>query len=157
MAPDVDAYSNGPPNGRIDSIKLLNDKSMPVDNSRIRRYRTQSLRMLDSALGQMRGGRWSHSEDLLWGSLTLAIKGVALSRGQQLEGDEAVRDYASQLGQERRDRRIREVFNQLASFGESVQKVRESRSRIDRLFSVLDDVTSAVERLWDMVPEYEQD
>ena len=112
---------------------------------------------MEGALGQMRGGRWSRSEDLLWGSLTLAVKGVALSRGQNLDGDEAVRDYATQLGRERRDRRIREAFSQLASFAELAQRVRESRTRVDNLFPTLDDVSAAVERLWEMVPRDDEE
>ncbi|MCH8832280.1 MAG: hypothetical protein IID00_05970 [Chloroflexi bacterium] len=129
---------------------------MATETARINRYRSQSLRLLDNALGHMRGGRWSQSEDLLWGSLTLAVKAVALSRGQSLSDDKSVREYAEQLGQERRDKRIRESFDRLAAFGESLQNIRESRGRLDRLFSILDDVASAVEQLWDLVPvEYE--
>ncbi len=129
---------------------------MATDTARINRYRSQSLRLLDNALGDMRGGRWAQSEDLLWGSLTLAVKAVALSRGQNLSDDKSVREYAEQLGQERRDKRIRESFDRLAAFGESLQNIRESRGRLDRLFSILDDVASAVEQLWDLVPvEYE--
>ena len=129
---------------------------MATDTARINRYRSQSLRLLDNALGDMRGGRWAQSEDLLWGSLTLAVKAVALSRGQSLSDDKSVREYAEQLGQERRDKRIRESFERLAAFGESLQNIRESRGRLDRLFSILDDVASAVEQLWDLVPvEYE--
>ncbi len=129
---------------------------MATDTARINRYRSQSLRLLDNALGDMRGGRWAQSEDLLWGSLTLAVKAVALSRGQNLNDDTSVREYAEQLGQERRDKRIRESFDRLAAFGESLQNIRESRGRLDRLFSILDDVASAVEQLWDLVPvEYE--
>ena len=129
---------------------------MATETARINRYRSQSLRLLDNALGHMRGGRWSQSEDLLWGSLTLAVKAVALSRGQSLSDDRSVREYAEQLGQERRDKRIRESFDRLAAFGESLQNIRESRGRLDRLFSILDDVASAVEQLWDLVPvEYE--
>ena len=124
---------------------------MAVDTSRITRYRSQSLRLLESALEQMRAGRWERSEDLMWGSLTLAVKGVALSRGQDLEGDEAVQAYATQVGQERRDRRIRDAFPQLSKFGETVTRVRDSRARVDHLFRVLEDVMAAVERLWDMV------
>ena len=138
-------------------IRAPKEDWMAVDTSRIRRYRNQSLRLLDSALAQMRGGHWNRTEDLLWGSLTLALKAVALSRGQQLEGDEAVREFATQLGQERRDRRIREAFSQLASLAESMQRVRESRSRIDHMFPILDDVSSAVESLWGMVPEVDQE
>jgi hypothetical protein len=129
---------------------------MATETARINRYRSQSLRLLDNALGDMRGGRWAQSEDLLWGSLTLAVKAVALSRGQSLNDDKSIREYAEQLGQERRDKRIRESFDRLAAFGESLQNIRESRGRLDRLFSILDDVASAVEHLWDLVPvEYE--
>ncbi len=129
---------------------------MATDTARINRYRSQSLRLLDNALGDMRGGRWAQSEDLLWGSLTLAVKAVALSRGQSLNDDISIREYAEQLGQEGRDKRIRESFERLAAFGESLQRIRESRGRLDRLFSILDDVASAVEQLWDLVPvEYE--
>ena len=127
---------------------------MPVDSQRILRYRKQSLQLLESAFNQMRGGHWSRSEDLLWGSLTLAVKGVALSQGEQLDGEEAVREYASQLGQKGRDRRIRNAFSQLADFGDSVERIRESGFRIDRLVPMLEDVSSAVERLWNMVPSY---
>ena len=62
---------------------------MAVDTSRITRYRSQSLRLLESALEQMRAGRWERSEDLMWGSLSLAVRGVDLSRGQAVEGGEA--------------------------------------------------------------------
>lgn len=126
---------------------------MAVDTSRITRYRSQSLRLLESALEQMRAGRWERSEDLMWGSLTLAVKGVALSRGQDLEGDEAVQAYATQVGQERRDRRIREAFSQLSTYGETVTRVRDSRARVDHLFRILEDVMAAVERLWETVPQ----
>lgn len=116
--------------------------------SKIQRYRRQSLRLLDSAFGEMRSGRWVRSEELIWGSLTLAVKGVALTLGDELEGDEAVRRYATQLGRNHRDRRIREAFSQLSAFSETVDQIRESRSRVDYLFLQLDDVGAAVERLW---------
>lgn len=125
---------------------------MALNTQRIQRYRSQSLRFLESAFTEMRGGRWLQSEELLWGSLTLAVKGVALCRGDPLEGDEQVRAYATRLGREHRDRRIRDAFNQLAAFGDAVERIRESRSRVDQLFLVLDDVGSAVKRLWEMAP-----
>jgi len=116
------------------------------------RYRSQSLRLLQDAMDEIRGGRWLRCEELLWGSLTLAVKGVALGRGRELDGLKAVEDYAHELGQENRDRRIREAFTKLKSFGETAEQVRESRIRADHLVSTLEDVTGAVERLWDMAP-----
>ena len=130
---------------------------MSVDTKRIQRYRKQSIQLLQNAIDQMRGGRWSRSEELLWGSLTLAVKGVALSQGKQLDGEEQVREYAAQLGQERRDRRIRDAFSQLAKFADSVERIGESRFRVDRLVPVIEDVSSAVERLWEMIPVDEAD
>ena len=118
----------------------------------IDRYRKQSVRLLDSAFSEMRKGRWNQSEELVWGSLTLAVKAVALTRGRTLGGPQEVQDFAHELGQERRDRRIREAFKQLSSFSDLIDRVRESRSRIDYLFIALDDVGEAVEHLWQMVP-----
>ena len=87
----------------------------------------------------------------------MAVKAVALSQGQSLSDDQSIREFAVNLGKERRDKRIRESFERLGSFSETLQRIRESRGRLDRLFSILDDVTSAVEVLWDLVPvEYEE-
>ena len=68
-----------------------------------------------------------------------------------MEGDEAVRAFASELGEESRDRRLRNGFDRLHSYGEIVQGVRDSRARVDRLYPILEDITNAVELLWDMV------
>ena len=122
------------------------------DEDRLLRYRGQSLRLLQDAMDEIRQGRWERCEELLWGSLTLAVKGVALGRGRELDGLKAVEDFALELGQENRDRRIRESFTKLASFGETAEKVRESRIRADHLVATLEDVTGAVEKLWDMAP-----
>lgn len=122
-------------------------------NRKLQKYRSHSLRLLDSAFAEMRSGRWLRSEELIWGSLTLAVKGVALGQGEAIEGDEAVRLYAARLGKEHRDRRIREAFSQLSAFSETVDQVRESRSRVDYLFLQLDDISAAVERLWELVSE----
>ena len=122
------------------------------DTDRLLRYRGQSLRLLQDAMDEIRQGRWSRCEELLWGSLTLAVKGVALGRGRELDGLKAVEAYAHELGEENRDRRIREAFTKLASFGETAEQVRESRIRADHLVTTLEDVTGAVERLWDMAP-----
>ena len=122
------------------------------DEDRLLRYRGQSLRLLQDAMDEIRQGRWERCEELLWGSLTLAVKGVALGRGRELDGLKAVEDFALELGQENRDRRIRESFTKLASFGETAEKVRESRIRADHLAATLEDVTGAVEKLWDMAP-----
>ncbi len=125
--------------------------STAAATAKIRRYRSQSLRLLDNALSEMRGGRWLRSEELLWGSLTLAVKGVALSRDEPAEDAAAVKAYAVRLGQELRDRRIREAFNYLENLGDSLERARESRRRVERLFQTLDDIGAAVERLWDLV------
>ena len=122
------------------------------DEDRLVRYRGQSLRFLQDAMEEIRRGRWARCEELLWGSLTLAVKGVALGRGQELDGLKAVERFAHELGDEHRDRRIREAFIKLASFGETSEKVRESRIRADHLVATLEDVTGAVERLWDLAP-----
>lgn len=87
----------------------------------------------------------------MWGSLTLAVKGAALSRGDSVEDDQSVRAYAHQLGTDLRDRRVRESFEQLGNLGTTLERARESRRRVEGVFRSLDDISGAVERLWDLV------
>ena len=122
------------------------------DEDRLLRYRGQSLRLLQDAIEEISAGRLDRCEELLWGSLTQAVKGVALGRARELYGPKDVENYAQELGKENQDRRIREAFDKLSSFGETAEKVRESRIRADHLVQTLEDVTGAVERLWDLAP-----
>ena len=121
---------------------------MTTQDTRLRRYRNQSLQLLQTAFLELRQGRWSRSEELLWGSLTLAVKGAALSRGDVLEDQDEITAYADALGRERRDRRIREAFTQLSSFSDAADRVRDSRYRVDRLTMMLEDLSAAIEQLW---------
>ncbi len=123
---------------------------LTTGHTRIRRYRNQSLQLLQTAFLELRQGRWSRSEELLWGSLTLAVKGAALSRGDVLQDQDEIQAYAVALGRERRDRRIREAFTQLSSFSDAADRVRDSRYRVDRLTMMLEDLSAAVEQLWAM-------
>ena len=122
--------------------------SLTTGDTRINRYRNQSINLLQTAFLELRHGRWSRSEELLWGSLTLAVKGAALSRGDVLQDEDEIQAYALALGQERRDRRIREAFTQLSNFADAAERVRDSRYRVDRLTMMLEDLSAAVEQLW---------
>ena len=120
--------------------------------ARLTRYHGQSARLLRDAMNEARQARWLRCEELLWGSATLAVRGVALSRGDEVDDRQAVEQYAQALGRENNDRRIRDVFSRLGSFADVADRVRESRAEAQRLIAILEDVTSAVERLWDMLP-----
>ena len=124
---------------------------------RLLRYHDQSVRLLRDAMNEARQARWLRCEELLWGSVTSAVRGVALTRGEEVEGRKAVAEYARSLGQEMNDRRVRDAFSRLDSFADAADRVRESRSGAQHLVAVLEDITSAVERLWDMLPLYDED
>ena len=120
--------------------------------ARLTRYHGQSVRLLHDAIGEARQNRWLRCEELLWGSVTLAVKGVALTRGDEPDGREAVERYARKLGRQQNDRRIRDAFSRLNSFADAADRARESRGDAQRLVAILEDVTAAVERLWAMLP-----
>ena len=124
----------------------------PQQAARLTRYHGQSVRLLRDAMNEARQSRWLRCEELLWGSATLAVRGVALSRGDEVDDRQAVEQYAQNLGRENNDRRIRDVFSRLGSFADVADRVRESRAEAQRLIAILEDVTSAMERLWDMLP-----
>ena len=129
----------------------------PQQATRLARYHGQSVRFLRDAMNEARLSRWLRCEELLWGSVTLAVKGVALTRGDEVDDRKAVEEYAQGLGREINDRRIRDAFTRLNSFADAADRVRESRAGAQRIIAVMEDVTSAVERLWDMLPMENQD
>ena len=124
----------------------------PQQAARLARYHGQSVRLLRDAMGEARQSRWLRCEELLWGSVTLAVKGVALTRGDGVDGRQAVQEYAQSLGREYNDRRIRDSFSRLDSFADAADRMRESRADAQRLIAILEDVASAIERLWGMLP-----
>ena len=126
-------------------------------SERLIRYHDQSVRLLRDAMNEARQARWLRCEELLWGSVTSAVRGVALSRGEEVEGRQAIVEYARALGQEMNDRRVRDAFSRLDSFGDAADRVRESRSGAQRLVAILEDITSAVECLWDLFPQFDED
>ena len=120
--------------------------------TRLARYRSQAMRLLDSAQTTMARGQWNQSEELLWGSLVAAARGVALWHGEPADSDEALRDFVRRLGDQERDRYIRDAFDHLSALADAAERVRERRSRVDYLFLAMDDVTEAVERLVARIP-----
>ena len=124
--------------------------------ARLARYNNQSVRLLRDAMSEARQARWLRTEELLWGSITLAVKSVALVRGDEVDDRKSVEEYAHSLGQEHNDRRIRDAFSRLSTFADVADRMRDSRGGAQQLISVLEDVTAAVEKLWDMVPLSEE-
>ena len=121
-------------------------------SARLARYNGQSVRLLRDAMNEARQARWLRTEELLWGSVTLAVKSVALIRGDEVGDRKSVAEYAQALGREHNDRRIRDAFSRLSGFADAADRVRESRGTAQHLISILEDVTAAVEKLWDMIP-----
>lgn len=124
----------------------------PSLEARLTRYRSQALRLLDSAQTAMSRGQWNQSEELLWGSLVAAARGVALWHGEAADSDQALRDFLRRLGEQERDRYIRDAFDHLSALSDAAERVRERRSRVDYLFLAMDDLTEAVERLVARIP-----
>ena len=124
----------------------------PPLEARLTRYRSQALRLLDSAQTAMRRGQWSQSEELLWGSLVAAARGVALWHGEPADSDDTLRDFLRRLGEQERDRYIRDAFDHLSALPDAAERVRERRSRVDYLFLAMDDLTEAIERLVARIP-----
>ena len=120
--------------------------------TRLARYRSQALRLLDSAQTAMSRGRWNQAEDLLWGSLVAAVRGVALWHGEAAASDAEMRDFARRLGEQERDRYIRDAFDHLSALSDAAERVRDRRSRVDYLFLAMDDLSESIERLTARIP-----
>lgn len=126
--------------------------AIPALADRLARHRSRSRRLLDAAQESMRRGRWNEAEDLLWGSLMSAARGVAHWHGAPADDAAELRAFLRRLGQQEQDRYIRDAFDHLAAFADAAERVRERRSRVDYLFLAMDDLAESLERLTAHIP-----
>ena len=124
----------------------------PALPHRLARHRSQARRLLDDGQQAMRRGRWSQAEELLWGSLTAAVRGVALWHGAPADSADARRDFLHRLGEQEQDRYIRDAYDHLAAFAETAERVRDRAIRVDYLYIAVDNLTETIERLIARIP-----
>ena len=137
---------------RADAMLRDSTPRNPPLETRLARYRSQAVRLLDSAQTTMSRGQWNQAEDLLWGSVVAAARGVALWHGEPAESDAELKAFVRRLGDQERDRYIRDAFDHLSAWADAAERVRDRRSRVDYLFLAMDDVSEAVERLVAHIP-----
>lgn len=115
------------------------------------RYIAQSHRYEDLALRRLRQGEWSNVAELLWGSLSAAVKAVAAQRGVALGTAEAMRAYAKSIARETGDPRIGEAFSYVDQFSESMSTISETRFMLDHVYLAIEEITRAIERFRSLV------
>ena len=98
-------------------------------------------------------GRWNQAEELLWGSLTTATRGLALFHRAPADTDDQLRAFLNQFGDRQRDRYIRDAYDHLAALSDIAQRVRDRALRVDHLYITADDLAQAIERIIAAIPE----
>ncbi len=124
-------------------------RSLPA---RLARYRGQALRLQESAHVAMQRGQWSQAEDLIWGSLVAASRGVALWYGEDAGDDAKLREFVRRVGEAEKDRYIRDAFDYLSALADAAERVRERRTRVDYLILAMDDLDEGIDRLVARIP-----
>ncbi len=124
-------------------------RSLPA---RLARYRNQAIRLQESAHVAMQRGQWSQAEDLIWGSLVAASRGVALWYGEDASDDARLKEFVKRVGEEEKDRYIRDAFDHLSALADAAERVRERRTRVDYLILAMDDLDEGIDRLVARIP-----
>ena len=119
---------------------------------RLARYRNQAVRLQESAHVAMQRGQWSQAEDLIWGSLVAASRGVALWYGEDVSDDARLKDFVKRVGEEEKDRYIRDAFDHLSALADAAERVRERRTRVDYLILAMDELDEGIDRLVARIP-----
>jgi hypothetical protein len=120
--------------------------------ARLTRYRDQALRLQESARVAMQRGQWSQAEELIWGSLVAASRGVALWYGEDTSDDTKLKEFVRRVGEEENDRYIRDAFDHLSALADTAERVRERRTRVDYLILAMDDLDEGIDRLVARIP-----
>ena len=137
---------------------LPSDVNWPDIDRQVKRYHGLSRRYIDNAMVEVACGRWKPAEDLLWGSVVAAVKAVAWSRGEPLQDNSEIEAYTRTLGQEMKDRRIRDAFTRLSGYATMFDRLHDSpRENTRRLVMDVEEIASAVQRLWRLLPSDEED
>ena len=100
----------------------------------------------------MQRGQWSQAEDLIWGSLVAASRGVALWYGEDASDDARLTEFVKRVGEEEKDRYIRDAFDHLSALADAAERVRERRTRVDYLILAMDDLDEGIDRLVARIP-----
>jgi len=100
----------------------------------------------------MQRGQWSQAEDLIWGSLVAASRGVALWYGEDASDDARLKEFVKRVGEEEKDRYIRDAFDHLSALADAAERVRERRTRVDYLILAMDDLDEGIDRLVARIP-----
>ena len=119
---------------------------------RLARFRSQATRLQESAHIAMQRGQWSQAEDLIWGSLVAASRGVALWYGEEAGDDANLREFVRRVGQDEKDRYIRDAFDNLSALADTAERVRDRRARVDYLVLAMDDLDEGIDRLVARIP-----
>ena len=120
--------------------------------ARLARYRNQAVRLQESAHVAMQRGQWTQAEDLIWGSLVAASRGVALWYGEDVSDDARLKEFVRRVGEEEKDRYIRDAFDHLSALADAAERVRERRTRVDYLILAMDDLDEGIDRLVARIP-----
>ena len=120
--------------------------------ARLARYRNQAVRLQESAHVAMQRGQWTQAEDLIWGSLVAASRGVALWYGEDVSDDASLKEFVQRVGEEEKDRYIRDAFDHLSALADAAERVRERRTRVDYLILAMDDLDEGIDRLVARIP-----
>ena len=120
--------------------------------ARLARYRNQAVRLQESAHVAMQRGQWTQAEELIWGSLVVASRGVALWYGEDVSNDARLKEFVKRVGEEEKDRYIRDAFDHLSALADAAERVRERRTRVDYLILAMDDLDEGIDRLVARIP-----
>lgn len=120
--------------------------------ARLVRYRNQAVRLQESAHVAMQRGQWSQAEDLIWGSLVAAARGVAAWYGEDVGDNARLRAFVKRVGEEEKDRYIRDAFDHLSALADAAERVRDRRTRVDYLILAMDDLDEGIDRLVARIP-----
>ena len=120
--------------------------------ARLARYRNQAVRLQESAHVAMQRGQWTQAEELIWGSLVAASRGVALWYGEDVSDDAGLKEFVKRIGEEEKDRYIRDAFDHLSALADAAERVRERRTRVDYLILAMDDLDEGIDRLVARIP-----
>jgi len=116
---------------------------------KVNKFKNQSIHYFENAVRLIEAGHAEKASELLWGTVSQALKAVAASRDIELRSHRQIRDYAMELSRTLRDESIRQAFISAQSLHSNFY---ESGLLLEDVVMGADDAKKLVAKLFELIP-----
>ncbi len=119
-------------------------------SKRVKKHKSQSIHYYENALRSIEAGDAEKASEFLWGSVSQAVKALAMHRGIELRSHQRIRSYVMEVAKALQDESIKHSFDVAQSLHSNFY---ESGLSLEDVVMGAEDAKQLVARLFSLIPD----